>query len=184
MELVWCTGNSVMCMHSLVDFQPWRQEGSFLSLCKKDKQNREARQIVRRYLALVRSLPRVQLPKHSYFPYAAQSVANSKENTDLNQSETPMERLWGGPGQHPRGPRQQGHTPMVPLSRPGPRQVQSKTRLLLGLPLPAITSLFPWCRPKPPLLETSFQENDRCGLGREHYKQAPTKVSIEKRRWS
>lgn len=88
---------------------------------QKDKQNREARQIVHRYLALVRSLPRVQLPKHSYFPYAAQSVANSKKNTDLNQGETPMERLWAGIGQHPRGPRQQGHTPVVPLSRPGPK---------------------------------------------------------------
>ena len=73
----------------------------------KDKQNRETSQIVLRFLALVRSLPHVQLPKHSYFPCsisAAQSVANSKENTDLNWSETPVERRWAGIGQQPRGP--------------------------------------------------------------------------------
>lgn len=136
----------------------------------KDKQNREAIQIVLRYLALVRSLPHVQLRKHSYFPHAAQSVANSKENTDLKQSETPVERLWAGTGQHPRGLRQQGHTPVAPLNRPGPRRVQSKTRLLWGYHCLPSTSLFPWCYPKPPLLETSFQENNRRGLGREQCK--------------
>ena len=62
------------------------------------------------------------------------AMANSQDNTNPNQSETPVERFRAGTRATPRGPHQQRHTAVALLNHPGPQQVQSKTRVLLGLP--------------------------------------------------